>query len=158
MPFTPFHKYFPAIAEHETRTITVVDSKRWNLPAAHYTLHEMYCDEPGCDCRRVFFSVVSSLTKDVMAVIAYGWESRKFYAQWLGDNDRTMIKELQGPVLNLWSEQSELATVILEMVKKTALQDSAYIERIKIHYQMFREKVERKKSLWWKIRKKKRGI
>ena len=152
MSFIAFHDYFPEIAEQETHTLTVIDSKMSNLPAAHYTLHEMYCDEPECDCRRVFLSVVSSITKNCMAVIAYGWENQKFYAQWLGDNDRTMIKQLQGPMLNLWSEQSELAQAILKLVKKTVFQDRVYIKRIKTHYQMFREKVDRKK------RKKERGI
>ena len=84
MPFSAFHEYFPKIAEQETRTLTVFDNNDWNVPAADYSLIEMFCDEPGCDCRRVFFYVVSSLTKDVMAVIAYGWESDKFYRKWIG--------------------------------------------------------------------------
>ncbi|MCK4735010.1 MAG: hypothetical protein KAT65_21335 [Methanophagales archaeon] len=44
-----------------------------------------------------------------MAVIAYGWENRKFYADWLGRNDPPAIADLKGPALNLASHQSELA-------------------------------------------------
>ncbi len=81
MPFVLFHDYFPEIAEQETRTITVFENSAQDLPPAHYSLLEMYCDEHGCDCRRVFFSVVSSLTRKVESVIAYGWESPEFYAK-----------------------------------------------------------------------------
>ena len=81
MPYVLFHDYYPDIAEQETRTITVLENSSWNLPPAHYSLLEMYCDEPGCDCRRVFLYVMSSLTEQVVAVIAYGWENPEFYTK-----------------------------------------------------------------------------
>ena len=52
MPFVPFHEAFPDLAKRETRTFTILEARE--LPAANYALVEMYCDEPGCDCRRVF--------------------------------------------------------------------------------------------------------
>jgi len=55
-----------------------------------------------------------------------------------------MIKELKGPSLNLCSPQSALAPAILKMVQDIPLRDSAYVERIKKHYQMFREKIDQK--------------
>ena len=76
--------------------------RRW-IPPDQYALVEMYCDERGCDCRRVFFYVISSSIKDVGAVIAYGWERPEFYARWMGDDDPEIIKDLQGPVLNMCS-------------------------------------------------------
>lgn len=144
MPYVFF--YFPEIAETETRTITVHDPESTGLPAASYGLLEMFCDESGCDCRRVFFYVVSSLREeqDLEAVVAYGWEKRKFYAQWLHSNDPLMIRELQGPTLNLGSPQSKLAPAILKMIEDVALQDAAYVQRIKRHYQIFRNEVERR--------------
>ena len=45
------------------------------------------------------------------------------------------------------SPQSNLAPAILEMVKEALLQDESYIERIKTHYGMFRDKVDRKLPL-----------
>ena len=50
------------------------------LPADAYGMLEMYCNEPGCDCRRVFFMVVAKRYREPLAYVAYGWESRKFYA------------------------------------------------------------------------------
>jgi len=65
MPYAPFHKWYPKIAKQETRCVTILPGSPWNLPPAHYSLLEMYCDEPGCDCRRVFLAVLSSLTKQI---------------------------------------------------------------------------------------------
>jgi hypothetical protein len=147
MPFVPFHDHFPEIAKRETRTITVLEHSSLGLPPGHYSLLEMYCDEPGCDCRRVFFYVISSLRKDVEAVIAYGWENPEFYARWMRDDDPNMIKELQGPVLNLGSPQSDLAPAILDIVQNVVLRDEFYVERLKTHYTMFRNKIDSKKAV-----------
>jgi hypothetical protein len=70
MPFVPFPDMCPEIAERETHTITVRPGAKLGLPPAHYEFVEMFCDEPGCDCRRVFLYVLSSLRQDVEAVIA----------------------------------------------------------------------------------------
>ena len=139
-----FHSRFPEVAERETRTITVIGPSHFNVPPAHYSFIEMFCDEPACDCRRVFFSVVSSLQNDIKAVIAWGWEDKSFYVKWMGDNDPRIINDLIGPVLNLASPQSDLAPALLKMFQKVLLQDTAYIERVKQHYIMFREKIDKK--------------
>ena len=144
MPYSLFHTRFPEVAESETRTVTVIDPSSFNLPPAHYSFLEMFCDEPGCDCRRVFFSVVSSLQNDIKAVIAWGWEDQTFYRKWMGSNDPHEIKDLMGPVLNLASPQSDQAPALLELFQRVLLQDSGYIERVKQHYAMFRETVDRK--------------
>ena len=158
MPYSLFHSRFPEIAEKETRVVTVNDSAVYNLPAAEYAFMEMFCDEPGCDCRRVFFSVITSHESDVKAVIAWGWEDRAFYRKWLGMNDPAMIKDLKGPALNLSSPQSDLAPALLKLFQNVLLQDSAYIERVKQHYAMFRATVDKgriKKRKPKKKRKKK---
>ncbi len=146
MPYALFHHAFPEVAAQETRTLTVLDSACFHLPPGQYSFFEMYCDEPGCDCRRVMFSVVSSVQRDVGAVIAYGWESPRFYAKWLGADDPLMIEALRGPVLNLGSPQSALAPALLDMMKKVVMRDQAYLERIKHHYAMFRERIEQSQA------------
>jgi len=156
MPYVFFHEYFPEIAEQETRTITVLGQSSLGIPPGQYSLVEMYCDERGCDCRRVFFYVVSPPKREVKAVIAYGWESPEFYARWMGDDDPEIIEELQGPVLNMCSPQSSLAPAILEIVNDIILRDTAYAERIKRHYAMFRDKIDRKPRVKRRGRKKKR--
>ena len=145
MPYVPFYEYFPEIAEQETRTITLL-KKTSGLPAGEYAFTEMYCNEKGCDCRRVFFYVVFS-RKKVAAVIAYGWESPEFYAEWMGDDSPDVIEELKGPSLNMASPQSNLAPAVLELLKETVLTDADYVERIERHYRMFRDKIDSKARL-----------
>jgi hypothetical protein len=145
MPFVPFHDTFPDLAERETRTLTILDDAK--LPAGDYALIELYCDEPDCDCRRVFFWVLSSQTSEVVAVIAYGWENTRFYAQWIGDDDPQMARALKGPILNPGSLQAAFAPALLDIVKNVVLQDEHYVARLKTHYAMFRETVGPK----WKV-------
>ena len=134
MPYAFFLKQFPEIAERETRMVTILERSSLGLPPGQYSLVEMYCDELGCDCRRVFFYVISSLKEDVEdaeAVVAYGWEDAEFYARWMKGDNPDVIQQLQGPILNMSSPQSDLAPAILEMIEDVVLQDSAYVERIK---------------------------
>ena len=141
MPFTEFHNYFPDLAEQEIRSFTVLNDER--IPPGSYGLIESYCDEPDCDCRRVFLTVFSSRSKRMEAVISYGWDSAAFYAGWLRTDDAELIAELRGPVLNKLSPQSSLAPAILETVRDVILQDEAYVERLKRHYRLFRDHIER---------------
>jgi preprotein translocase subunit SecA len=76
-------------------------------------------------------------------VIAYGWEDSKFYADWFGGNDPMIIEELKGPILNSSSFQSELAPILLDRVNEYVLKDKYYIERIKRHYRMFKDLIEK---------------
>lgn len=158
MPYSLFHSRFPEIAEKETRVVTVNDPASFNLPTGEYAFVEMFCDEAGCDCRRVFFSVITSHGNDVKAVIAWGWEDRAFYRKWLGSNDPDMIKDLKGPILNLTSPQSDIAPALLKLFKNVLLEDDAYIERVKRHYDLFRSTVDKgraKKKKQKRNRKKK---
>jgi len=148
MPYQLLYDLFPAIADEETRSITVVgDESETGLPAGGYAFCEMFCNEPGCDCRRVFFHVIASFREGPEAVIAWGWESRAFYVKWMGDDDPRAIADLMGPYLNIGSPQSELAEPLLVFVREVLLKDKAYVERIKRHYQLFRSKIDGKRTI-----------
>jgi hypothetical protein len=142
MPFVAFHKLFDEVARLETRSIHLAPGALSMLPGGQYQFVEMYCDEKNCDCRRVFFSVFSSRSGEMDAVIAWGWESRAYYAQWMGDDDPEMIAEMQGPVLNRSSPQSKYAGEILDLAESVLLSDPVYVDRIKRHYAMFRAKID----------------
>jgi hypothetical protein len=144
MAYAPFDEQCPDVAERETRNIVLTPATTTEslLPAGAYQFVEMYCDEPGCDCRRVMFSVLSSVTGKVEAVVAWGWETVEYYRRWMGGDD-PMIEEMRGPVLNLASAQGPHANDILELTKDVLLKDPAYIERLKKHYAMFRQQIER---------------
>ena len=144
MPFVPFGEKFPDIAERETRAVTVPNDNL--VPMGKYGFVESYCDEVDCDCRRVFLSVYSSEQKPV-AVIAFGWESEKFYADWMGSNNPEYIKDLKGPVLNRTSPQSKFADNWLKFISEVLLKDKQYIERLKNHYQLFRKKVDEEEQV-----------
>jgi hypothetical protein len=49
--------------------------------------------------------VIETQTIQLKAVIAYGRESREFYANRFGQDDPLIIKEMQGPALNTMSRQ-----------------------------------------------------
>jgi hypothetical protein len=143
MSYTSFHYHFPEIAKSETRTVTVMREDDV-VPKGSYGLLEMYCDDVNCDCRRVFLEVYDWEQGKDVAFIAYGWESKEFYRRWLKMDDPQVIRELQGPVLNDGSPQSKYAPAVLKLVKEAVLSDPAYIDRLKRHYQIFKEKVDPK--------------
>ncbi len=143
MPYAPFIEYFREIAEKETRSIDILRDDDV-VPKGTYGLVEMYCDDPDCDCRRVFLQVFDWEKRKSLAYIAYGWESKEFYRKWLRMDNATVIQELQGPILNDGSPQSKYAPAFLKLVNDVVLSDPAYIERIKRHYQIFKEKVDPK--------------
>jgi hypothetical protein len=142
MPFALLYDLCPDVAEQESRSIIVTPNANLGLPAGDYLFAEMFCNEPDCDCRRVFFSVFSPGGHRIEAVITWGWEDREFYKRWLGDDDPSMISEMQGPNLNMTSAQSENAPALLKLAQRVLLVDTAYVERIKRHYQLFRSKVD----------------
>ncbi len=144
MLFTSFQEKFPALAEKETRSITTISAEK--LPIDSYALVESYCDELGCDCRRVFLNVISEKQKKILAVVAFGWEDKNFYAKWLGMNDPQSVKELKGPSLNLASPQSKFAPELLKLIDEAVLQDEQYIERLKRHYALFKEELGKKRQ------------
>jgi hypothetical protein len=141
MPFVPFAQFDSDLAERETRTVTLLDSGP-DLPAGDYGMVEMYCDEPGCDCRRVLFMVIARGCHKPIAYVNYGWESLRFYAGWASFDDREVAKELRGPNLNFDRPQSEFAPAILSLIEEVLLQDPAYIERLKRHYALVRAAVD----------------
>lgn len=140
MHYELFYDRLPQIAEGETRSLLVLNDP--DLPEDEYGLLEAYCRDPDCDCRRVFFNVLSKRRKKIVAVIAYGWESKKYYKKWLGASYPEARSELKGPALNTASSQSELSSALLEKVK-LVLQDKNYVERLKRHYALFKESVAR---------------
>jgi hypothetical protein len=143
MPFIPFHDLCPELAKRETRTITVPPGSPIRVPPGAYEFVALFCDEAGCDCRRATFNVLSSALRDTVAVIAWGWEDTRFYAEWLGMSDPEMAREMKGPVLNLCSPQTRYSETVLGLAQEYLLTDPAYVERVKRHYALFREQLDR---------------
>ena len=141
MMMEQFYNRFPDIAEKETRGITIM-SEEEGLPKGEYFFLESYCNDPKCDCRRVFINV---LYKDkILATIGYGWEEVKFYEQWMGDPD--LAPNMKGPILELTGQHTQYSETLLELFNKVILKDNKYINRLKMHYKMFKKNSSKNKS------------
>ncbi len=138
----PFHELFEDVARRETRFLTILEDDG-PVPKGEYGLFEFYCDEQGCDCRRVFINVVRTGTNGILATIGFGWEDRAFYRKWMkapvGDE---VADRMSGAQLESMQRQSDIAPVLFMLAKELVLSDPAYVERIKRHYRMFRDKVD----------------
>ena len=121
MPMIPFMQRFPELGARETRSLAVVNDP--DLPDGEFGFIELYCNEPGCDCRRVVIQVLRPETgwTKIWATISFGWQDKK------------------GPYLDPLNEQSAYAPAILELFR-TVLQSPGYVERLEQHYRMFRNR------------------
>jgi hypothetical protein len=140
MPMTPFMERFPELGARETRSVTVTD--RQDLADGEYGFLEFYCNEPGCDCRRVMIDVLRPETgwSKIWATISYGWESLDFYKKRGGP----FIDpgEIKGPHLDPLNPQTKYSSALLNLFR-LLLQSPDYVSRLKRHYEMFRATVER---------------
>src|SRR5688572_24340857 len=137
MPMTPLLAYFPKLAIQEMRTVTL---QGWeDLPDGEYGFLELYCDEAGCDCRRVLINVVAPDTgAKVWATINYGWESAGFYRRWM--HGRVSGNEHAGAALDAINVQTEYSPALLRLFE-AVLEDAEYVERLKRHYWLFKTAV-----------------
>ena len=147
MAYVPLYNYLPDLSDKETRCITIMEDA-YGVPKGEYGLVELYCDDLNCDCRRVFIEVLSRELKESIATIAYGWEDKKFYAKWYGaakDDElyNSMVSDLKGPILNSMSKQSKYAPAMLKIVNELAFKDVEYVNRLKRHYKLFKEIVNK---------------
>jgi hypothetical protein len=139
MPFAPFFEKFRDVAEAETRAVIVFDDPV--LPPGRYPFVEFYCNEPGCDCRRVMFQVMREDTRTLEAEIGFGWEDRPYYVEWMGDDEPDVIDAMIGPAFNIGGPITEYSDVLLEHVRE-AVRDPAYVDRLKRHYTMYRATID----------------
>jgi len=140
MPMIPFMERFPELGARETRSATITQQP--DLPDGEYGFVELYCNEPGCDCRRVTINVLRPETgwSKVWATISYGWESADFYRGWSKAGGDPV--DMQGPCLDPINAQTKYSPALIDLFR-LILQSSEYVERLKRHYRMFRDTVER---------------
>lgn len=112
----PFVRFFPQQGSAETRVLTV--SSHPDLPPDEYALLELYCADPGCNCRRVMLNLVARRQNAILASISYGF-----------DRD----KEWAGPFLDPLNPQSAYSAALLTLVTQV-LADPAYVARLEAHY------------------------
>lgn len=129
-----FHARVPDVGLTETRSVTVLPGRP--VPEGEYAFIEFYCDEPGCDCRRVMIRVIGRDSRNtIWATISYGWETAKYYKKWM--RDAALSEDLRGASLDPLNPQSKYAGEFLTLFKEL-LRDKAYVARLKRHYTQFR--------------------
>lgn len=108
-----------------------------------YKFVETFCGEPGCDCRRVIFQVVSAKAQRLEAAIAWGWESERFYRRWMGPRaTREDIADLMGPILNPGAPATERAADLLKVVRMALIPNRDFVAGIKARYIEFKTEIE----------------
>lgn len=152
MAMIPFYSKFHDLAIHETRSVLVRGYDQ--IPNGEYGFIEFYCDDFHCDCRRVLINVISPTTKGkVWATINYGWEDRSYYEKWMGDKE--LAEEAVGATLDPLNLQTEYAPALLDLFH-FLIQDKAYVERLRRHYEIFRDSLRPSKTPFGTHRRKRR--
>ena len=154
MAMTPFYTRFRDLAFREMRVATI--RGRSDIPDGEYGFLELYCEEPGCDCRRVIINVISMTTgSKVWATINYGWETPEYYASW--SSVKESAEDMSGAWLDPLNPQTQYAWAFLELFEYILL-DQAYVDRIKRHYDMFKEALKHEAEARRIRRKKKTNV
>ena len=122
-----FHKFFPDVAEKETRYAFIEGDQE--IPAGQYAFIEAYCTDPNCDCERVMLNVIEA-KRGRVATISYGFNPAKTPA----------YLDEPNPFLDPLNPQSPYAEELLALFNDVVL-DEEYEERLKRHYRMVKEAV-----------------
>ncbi len=147
MSMVMFTVLYPEIGAAETRCIIVQTGGRWRRreeeeEEEEFALFELYCAEPGCDCRRVLFNVVSKRLNRHVATISHGFEA---------PGEKSAVPEQT--FLDPLHRQSEFSEDLLAIFTRRVLMDPEYCRRLERHYAMFKEVVNnRQHPLHGKIR------
>jgi hypothetical protein len=129
MTMAPFDELFPALARDELRTIAVLDHDL--LLPGPYLLREVYCVEPGCDCRRVLLQIWHGERPRQVATLNYAFEPPK---PPFDDEGQLFIDPL--------NPQSDLSDALLDLVRDMLASDDEYRERLHRHYTTWKEVVD----------------
>lgn len=134
MPMVPCFTRLGDLALREMRTLTLLDSQD-GIPAGEYGFLELYCNEEGCDCRRVHIQVVSPPPETrIWANINYGWESEEYYGKW----GLPPGAGPSGAFLDPLNVQTQHAPAFLRLFEELCLTDAAYVRRLVRHYELFK--------------------
>ena len=127
MSLSAFYQAFPKLAASELRTITVAPSSGLAVPADRYAFLELYCDERGCDCRRVTVAVFAERRGEAVAHISLGFDS---------------ADEMAGPFLDRLNPQASYAPELLRIFTDMINSDPDYLARLQRHYVLYKERCE----------------
>ena len=151
MPMAPFYSKFRDLAFEETRTVFLRNHE--SLLDGTYGFLEFYCNEIGCDCRRVLVQVIRPDTGTrVWASINFGWETPTFYRSWASGNPDDTA-EMAAVTLDPINPQSRHSNALLKLFSDIVLTDAAYVQRLQRHYELFKGAAEPKRNTTVKLKR-----
>ena len=137
----PFGMHCEEVALREFRAMIVQENAR-QIPAGEYLFVECYCDDPECDCRRVFIQVyLQPDAKRIVLSLNYGWESPNYYQNYMVWSAK-LARQIAAGCLDPLSPRPAYAADFLRLFRKHAL-DEAYKARLKRHYALFKASLRR---------------
>jgi len=122
-----FDHVFLEIARNESRAIHTLGDA--GAVKGTFLFRELYCADPGCDCRRVALQVQWVEKNQVAATINYALERPK----------RRTEPQLYLDPLN---PPSDLANWLLDVFEDMIVTDTAYRETLRRHYKMWKAAVD----------------
>jgi len=133
----PFHVLCPEVASAEVRTVTLEPNTlpEFKIPPDTYGFLEFYCEEQGCDCRRVLLAVFSESGNREVARISHAFEPP----------EDEKLRELGQTYLDPYGQQESYAEDLLRLFKKAVLDDT-YAAQLERHYKLFKERLESQKN------------
>src|SRR6266508_5300944 len=120
MSLIPFYSRCREVALRDVRAM-IVHENASQMPAGRYLFVEWYCDDPECDCRRVFLQVFSHAEKErVLLTINYGWESPKYYQNYMQWSAK-LAREIAAGCLDPLSPRPPYAATFLRLFREHVL-------------------------------------
>ena len=129
MGMLTFHTLFPDEADAEYRT--VIPYQQAGIPKRPFRFVELYCVEPGCDCRRVMLNVMDIDADEHVATINYAFEPPE---PPFGDEGQWFLDWL--------NPQSELSDAFLDLFADMIGHDRGYHDKLVRHYEMWKRAVD----------------
>jgi hypothetical protein len=114
---------------HQVRTVSIKQSPQ--VPDGEYSFIDTYCTDPGCDCRKTMIQVMHN--GKLVSIINYGWESAKFYENWMGSSTKDIpMPKMHGASIDIASPDLVSPDGILALFN--ALLNDIWIAKFKRHY------------------------
>jgi len=117
------------VEAREIRSVTPIEDP--HLPERSFAFCELYCREPGCDCRRVMINVIDVERGWHVATINHGFEPPE---PRFADEGQTFLDPL--------NPQTKWAPAFLALFVKMIPKDVDYRQRLERHYRMWKQVVD----------------
>jgi hypothetical protein len=124
---------------HQVRSVRIAQSPQ--LPDGEYSFIDMYCSDPGCDCRKTMIQVMHN--GRLVSIINYGWESSAFYKKWMGSSaEDNLFPAMHGASIDITSPNLVSGEGVLGLFN--ALLNDMWVAKFKHHYKEVKAAVSNK--------------